>query len=50
VNAILDPTGGPWTLLTLGIILLGIPVYYLTVGKRAKGQLPGAEGRVEGRP
>jgi APA family basic amino acid/polyamine antiporter len=50
VNAIVDPERRWWTLLVLGIIALGIPVYYLTVGKRAKGQGRRAEGRVEGRP
>jgi basic amino acid/polyamine antiporter, APA family len=50
VNAIVDPTSRWWTLLVLGIIALGIPVYYLTVGTRAKRQMPRAEGRVEGRP
>jgi APA family basic amino acid/polyamine antiporter len=33
-NAILDPTSRWPTLAVLGIILLGIPVYYLTVGRR----------------
>ena len=34
-NAILDPTSRWPTLAVLGIILLGVPVYYLTVGRRA---------------
>jgi amino acid transporter len=34
-NAILDPTSRWPTIAVLGIILLGIPVYYLTVGRRA---------------
>jgi amino acid transporter len=34
-NAILDPTSRWPTLAVLGIILLGIPVYYLTVGRRS---------------
>jgi amino acid transporter len=37
VNAIVDPTSRWWTLLVLGVIVLGIPVYYLTVGKGARG-------------
>ena len=34
-NAIVDPTSRWGTLAVLGIIVLGIPVYYLTVGRRA---------------
>jgi len=34
-NAIVDPSSRYPTLAVLGIILVGIPVYYLTVGKRA---------------
>ena len=34
-NAILDPTSRWPTLAVMGIILVGIPVYYLTVGRRA---------------
>ena len=34
-NAIVDPTSRWPTLAVLGIILLGVPVYYLTVGRRA---------------
>jgi hypothetical protein len=37
VNAIVDPTSRWWTLLVLGIIALGIPVYYSTVGKPTRG-------------
>ena len=33
-NALVDPTSRTATAITLGIVLLGIPVYYLTVGKR----------------
>jgi amino acid transporter len=33
-NAIIDPTSRWPTLAVMGIILLGIPVYYLTVGRR----------------
>jgi basic amino acid/polyamine antiporter, APA family len=50
VNAIIDPTSRWWTLLVLGVIALGIPVYYLTVGKRVEGPGPRAAERVEGRP
>ena len=35
-NAILDPSSRWPTLGVLGVILLGIPVYYLTVGRQAK--------------
>ncbi|HEV7991577.1 MAG TPA: amino acid permease [Gemmatimonadaceae bacterium] len=35
-NAIIDPTSRNGTLAVLGIILLGIPVYYLTVGRAAR--------------
>jgi len=34
-NAILDPTSRWGTLAVLGVIVLGIPVYYLTVGRGA---------------
>lgn len=34
VNSLLDPGERLWTAITLGIILLGIPVFYLTVGRR----------------
>jgi basic amino acid/polyamine antiporter, APA family len=34
-NAILDPTSRWGTLAVLGVILVGIPVFYLTVGRRA---------------
>jgi amino acid transporter len=34
-NAIIDPTSRWPTLAVLGIIVVGIPVYYLTVGRRA---------------
>jgi len=33
-NAILDPSSRVGTLAVLGVILLGIPVFYLTVGRR----------------
>jgi APA family basic amino acid/polyamine antiporter len=35
-NAILDPTSRNGTLAVLGIILVGIPVYYLTVGRASR--------------
>ena len=35
-NAIIDPAGRWGTLGTMGGILLGIPVYYLTVGRRGR--------------
>jgi amino acid transporter len=34
-NAILDPTSRWGTLAVLGVIVVGIPVFYLTVGRRA---------------
>jgi basic amino acid/polyamine antiporter, APA family len=34
VNAIIDPSSRVVTLVILGIIMLGIPVFYLTVGRR----------------
>jgi amino acid transporter len=36
VNAIIDPSSRWGTLAVLGGILVGVPVYYLTVGRRAK--------------
>jgi amino acid transporter len=33
-NAIIDPGTRWWTLFVFGLILLGIPVFYLTVGRR----------------
>lgn len=36
-NAIVDPTSRWGTLAVLGVILIGIPVFYLTVGRRAPG-------------
>jgi APA family basic amino acid/polyamine antiporter len=33
-NAIIDESSRGWTLAVIGITLLGIPVYYLTVGRR----------------
>ena len=35
VNAIIDPSSRWPTLATLGIVVAGIPVYYLTVGRSA---------------
>jgi len=37
-NAILDPTSRWGTLAVLGIIVAGIPVYFLTVGRSARGR------------
>ena len=34
VNAIIDPGSRNPTLAVLGIVLVGIPVYYLTVGRK----------------
>ena len=36
-NALIDPTSRWPTMAVLGIILLGVPVYYLTVGRRTNG-------------
>ncbi|MDQ3698564.1 MAG: amino acid permease [Gemmatimonadota bacterium] len=41
-NAILQPSSRWGTLAVLGIILLGIPVYHLTVGRRPAGSAPDA--------
>ena len=37
-NALIDPSSRGPTALTLGIVLLGIPVYYMTVGRKQGGQ------------
>ena len=37
-NAIIDPSSRWPTLAVLGGILVGVPVYYLTVGRRAERQ------------
>ena len=34
INALIDPSSRVPTAITLGIVLLGIPVYYVTVGRR----------------
>ena len=39
-NALIDPSSRWATTAVLGIILLGIPVYYVTVGKRGSSSLP----------
>jgi len=36
-NALWDPSSRLATLVTLGLVVLGIPVYHLTVGRRARG-------------
>jgi amino acid transporter len=41
-NAILDPTSRWGTLAVLGIILVGIPVFYLTVGRTPRTGVPRA--------
>ncbi|MEO8560855.1 MAG: amino acid permease [bacterium] len=41
-NAILDPSSRVSTLIVLGIVLLGIPVYHLTVGRAARADSPRA--------
>jgi amino acid transporter len=37
VNALLDPVGRWATAGTLGVVVAGVPVYYLTVGRRGRG-------------
>jgi APA family basic amino acid/polyamine antiporter len=37
-NAIIDPTSRMPTLAVLGVIALGIPIYYLTVGRRVEAR------------
>jgi APA family basic amino acid/polyamine antiporter len=37
VNALIDPAGRWGTLAVMGVTLLGIPVFYLTVGRRPAG-------------
>jgi APA family basic amino acid/polyamine antiporter len=39
-NAILDPSSRWGTIAVLGVIVAGIPVFYLTVGRRAGGASP----------
>ncbi len=39
-NALLDPSSRVATAITLGIVLLGIPVFYLTVGRRPGASVP----------
>jgi len=33
MNALIDPSSRLATAITLGIVVLGIPVYYMTVGR-----------------
>jgi len=42
-NALVDSTSRGPTALTLGIVLLGIPVFYFTVGKSDKRSRPGVD-------
>jgi APA family basic amino acid/polyamine antiporter len=49
VNAIADPTSRWPTVAVLGIILVGIPVYYFTVGRNAAAGNAEDLGRVGGR-
>jgi len=46
VNAIVDPSSRWKTLGVLGGILAGIPVYYLTVGRRGNPNILESNGRV----
>ena len=36
-NALIDPGSRMLTMLTLGLVLLGVPVYYMTVGRARRG-------------
>jgi APA family basic amino acid/polyamine antiporter len=40
-NALVDPSSRVATAITLGIVLVGIPVYYLTVGRAQEAGSPG---------
>jgi basic amino acid/polyamine antiporter, APA family len=40
-NALVDPSSRTATALTLGIVAIGIPVYYLTVGRAQEARSPG---------
>jgi len=40
LNALIDPSSRTATAITLGIVALGIPVYYLTVGKTQEASAP----------
>ncbi|HEY0779718.1 MAG TPA: amino acid permease, partial [Gemmatirosa sp.] len=44
INALIDPAGRVATAVTLGVVVLGIPVYYATVGRRfrARANAPAA--------
>ena len=37
LNAIIDPSSRMWTLIVLGVVMLGVPVYALTVGRNVSG-------------
>jgi APA family basic amino acid/polyamine antiporter len=39
-NALIDPSSRVATAITLGIVIVGIPVYYLTVGRTQGGKSP----------
>jgi amino acid transporter len=45
LNALIDPSSRVATAVTLGIVVLGIPVYYFTVG-RARAQEPSAHAQM----
>jgi basic amino acid/polyamine antiporter, APA family len=40
-NALIDPSSRGWTLFVLGVIALGVPLYYLTVGRRPVERMDG---------
>ena len=46
-NAIIDPSSRWATLAVMGITLLGIPVFYLTVGRRPARLASGAESAAD---
>jgi APA family basic amino acid/polyamine antiporter len=46
-NALVDPSERWWTVGIFAAIAVGVPVYYLTVGKRVMGQGPRGEESIE---
>jgi basic amino acid/polyamine antiporter, APA family len=40
-NALIDPSSRGWTLFVLGVIALGVPLYYVTVGRGAGERVKG---------
>ena len=48
VNAVIDPSSREPTLWVFGIILIGIPLYYLTVGKDVGARRAARDGEIQG--